>query len=252
MKKYSKIVVLFLGVLLFVSCHDVTTDGISKVTYYVTFEMDGDELFLLPVGEDYVEPGVKAIENGEDVSSKMDTDNPVDKDEVGLYTITYSAKNADGFSNSVTRQVIVYDPSITTDIAGNYSVDLSYSHRLQFSNGATIMYANMQGLYGFGDFSTYVVALTKIAPGIFSVSDLFSGYYVEGRGYAKTYAMTGYISLKSDDTIDLLSSIVAGWGDSLYDLEDGVYDPATESLEWGAVYPYDDPLYSFNVKLNKN
>ncbi|GHU08599.1 hypothetical protein FACS189431_5160 [Alphaproteobacteria bacterium] len=203
---------------------------------------------LIPVGTPFNDPGVVALEGENDISSTVVTKGSVNSNKIGLYVIAYSATNVDGFDKTISRDVFVYDPAVSTDISGKYAVDLDYSHRLQFSNGAIIKYADMQGMYGAGDFSTYSVSIDQLAPGIYSVSDLFGGYYVEGRAYAATYAMTGYISLNADNTLDVLSSIVAGWGDSLDALEDASYDPETGSIQWGAEY---GGSYSFNVKLNK-
>ncbi|MCL2650381.1 MAG: DUF5012 domain-containing protein [Candidatus Azobacteroides sp.] len=249
MKNYFKITVLFLGLLFSTSaCHDITTDNVTSVTYYVTFELEGGEEYLLPVGEPYIEPGAKAFENGVDVSSKMVVDGSVNSDEVGFYYITYSAVNVDGFPNSATRKVIVYDPTVETDISGSYTVNLDESNRYQFSNGAIIKYSDLGGLYG-GDFSNFTVDIKQILPGIFQVSDFYGGYYVAGRNYAKSYLMGGYIALNDDNSLSLLESLVPGWGDSLDDLVDGSYDPDTNTIEWGAEYA---GSYSFNVVLNKN
>ena len=251
MKSIYKLGIFIAGLFLCTGCHDITTADISKVTYYVTFELDGGQDYLLPVGTPYVEPGVKAIENGVDVTSKMivkgTTD--VDQNKIGLYTISYSAKNVDGFASSATRTVFVYDPTVTADISGDYSVDATTSQRVQDSNGKIIKYSDMQGLYGFGDFSTYVVKLTKIVPGIFSVTDFFGGYYPEGRGYtpAGTYEMTGYASLTPDNKLELCSSFVDAWGNSLTGFTGGVYAPATGIVKWSAAWSG----YSFNVVLNK-
>lgn len=248
MRVYYKISVFFLALMLFAGCHETTTGDIAKVTYYVTFDMTGDAQYLLPKGTPYVEPGVKALENGEDISSKMTTTGTIDINKVGFYDLTYTASNVDGFSSSTKRTVIVYDPTITADISGKYSVDLTYSNRFQFSNSAVVKYSKLYTTYGKGDFSTYEVTITKFLPGIYTVSDFFGGYYVEGRGYAATYAMTGYFSLNPDNTIDLLSSHIEGWGDALDALKNASFDPVTNSLQWGAEY---GGSYSFNVKLNK-
>ena len=249
MKSIYKIGIFITGLFLCTACHDITTADISKVTYYVTFELDGGDQYLLPVGTSYVEPGVKALENGVDVTSKMIVTGTedVNSNKIGLYTITYSAKNVDGFSNSTTRTVFVYDPTVTADISGDYSVDATTSQRVQASNGKIIKYSDMQALYGAGDFSTYVVKLQKVVPGIFSVTDFFGGYYTEGRAYASAYAMTGYLSLTPSNKLELCSSYVAGWGTSLDDLTDGVYTPATGNVKWNASWSG----YSFNVVLNK-
>jgi len=229
-------------------CNEITTEDTSKVTYYIDFKMNGDQTMTVPVGSSFTDPGVVAMEGQTDVSQSVVAEGEVDASTIGMYSITYSAKNIDGFSKSVTRDVLVYDPSITLDISGTYTVDLSYSNRFQFSNSAIIKYSDMPSIYGKGDFSTFVVTVNQIVPGIYSVSDFFGGYYQEGRGLGALTAMKGYMSVNPDNSIDLLSSFINYWGDSLDGLADATYDPATQSLQWGAEYA---GSYSFNVKLIK-
>lgn len=79
---------------------DETSQDPSTITYYITFEMEGDATMLVPVGTAYEEPGVTAMEGTEDVTASVVTTGTVNSDEVGLYTLTYSAVNKDGFSSS--------------------------------------------------------------------------------------------------------------------------------------------------------
>jgi hypothetical protein len=60
--------------------------------------------------------------------------------------------------------------------------------------------------------------------------------------------MTGYIALNEDNTIDLVSSSVTAWGDSLDTIKEGVYNPVTGEISWKAEYV---GSYSFNVTLKK-
>ncbi|WP_298651340.1 BT_2262 family domain-containing protein [uncultured Proteiniphilum sp.] len=218
-----------------ISCEDDTSKDMSKITYFVNYEILGDETMLLPVGTPYVEPGVIAMEGETDITSSVVITGSVDASAIGIYDISYSATNVDGFSSSVSRTVVVYDPSITTDISGVYTAAAG-THRLAIATGATVSYAD------------YSVTLTSIAPGVFQVSDFFAGYYEVRAGYGSSYAMRGYIKLNADNSLGLLSSSVAGWGDSLDRLEDGAYDPVSGTVSWGAVYA---GAYSFNVILTK-
>jgi len=222
MKKiiYSLIVCL---TFIIVSCSDKTSFDDSKITYYVTFAINGDQTMLVPVGTAYVDPGVKATEGTKDVTSAMKIAGTVDSNTIGLYPVTYSAINADGFASSSTRTVIVYDPTVTTDISGNYLLAAG-SYRLTKSSGAKTA------------FSGYSVTLTYIAPGIFHVSDFFAGYYEFRAKYGSAYAMAGYVKLNTDNTIGLLSSKVASWGDSLNSLDNASYNSATNTIHWDATY----------------
>jgi hypothetical protein len=118
----------FLWILVFLfSCNKFTVVdtptqvGISTVTYYVVFTLNGPEVQSIVVGTPYTDPGAKAEENGQPV--QYSTDGTVDVNTVGFYPITYSAVNKDGYSSSVTRYVAVLaeaaQPGI--DLSGTYT-----------------------------------------------------------------------------------------------------------------------------------
>ncbi len=96
------------------------------------------------------------------------------------------------------------------------------------------------------------VTVTKMAPGFFYVSDFLGGFYDQGRQYGvlygSGYTMPGYMQLNADNTLTLVSSHSPTFGDSLDDLIDGVYNPATGSLSWDAQYL---GVYDFVVTLTK-
>ncbi len=214
MKKVIYSLLLFCGLFGLWGC-EKTTEGLTKVTYYVNFELNGDDPMLVPVGSTFSDPGVVAMEGEEDV--------------------TASATNADGFSSSVKRTVVVYDPEVTTDASGDYTVDSSVSYR------------NMNGQQApfKGDFS---VSVTLVAPGIFAVSDFLGGWYDQGAAYGAAYAMKGYFKLNADNTIEPLSSLLAGWGDSMDSMKEGKYDPETGQISWYIDYA---GTMTFYVIMNK-
>jgi hypothetical protein len=217
------------------SCEDKTSQDTSKITYFVNFEIQGEQTMLVPVGTPFTDPGVIATEGENDITSSVVITGSVDNNTIGLYTISYAAANVDGFASSVSRTVIVYDPSVTTDISGVYTTDAG-THRLAIASGAQVAYGG------------YPVTISLIAPGIFHINDFFGGYYEVRAGYGAAYAMTGYISLNPDNSLSLLSSRVAGWGDSLDALQEAAYNPETGGIEWGAKYA---GAYIFYLKLIK-
>jgi hypothetical protein len=232
----KKILYSFLVCLLFIftSCEKDTQDT-SKITYYVTYDIKGGKTFLVPVGTSYVEPGVIAMEGDKDVTSSMKTTGTVDANKIGVYPVTYSAVNVDGFASSDIRTVVVYDPAIKTDISGKYTVAGS---TYRFRGGTKV------------PFSGYPVDVEKIAPGVFAISDFLGGYYDKRAAYGSSYAMAGYISLKLDNTLEVLSSKMAGWGDSLNSFNNGSFNPSTNSIHWEAAYS-SGPEMTFFVDLNK-
>lgn len=229
MKKILTIIGLACLSLFMVSC-EKETEGISRETHYAMFELTGGSTYQLQLGTSYVEPGVVA-KAGDDVLD-VETNNDIDHTTLGVYTVQYAAVNADGFAASTERTVVVYDPAApSTDITGAYvakvvRTEADYSKPRPFTGAAEI---------------------TKVAPGIFFVDCLLGGFYSIGSGYGSSAAMTGYIVLKSDNTLELLSSFVASWGDGLEDFFEGSYDPATGAIVWKSQYAGSD---IFSVTLN--
>lgn len=229
------------------ACEDETSQDISTITYYINFELEGDETMYLPVGTAYVEPGFTAMEGDQDVTSSVVTSGSVDGNTVGLYTITYSAVNQDGFSSSTSRTVIVYDPTVTLDISGTYTT-AEGSYRLvsasnyteeQLAEMTVVEYAGEQWVQSA--FSGYTVTLSQLAAGFYNMSDYLGGYYAQGAGYGAAYAMTGYLKQNADNTLEILSGNVAGWGDSYSAMENLVYDETTGDISY--ILTYADMLF---------
>lgn len=203
--------------------NDQLTD--SRLTYYVNLQMLGDSFVQVPIGSSYTDAGCTATMNGKDVTSQIITTGveDIDVNTAGLYTVTYSAINEDGFPSSVSRTVAVCDPTVTTDLTGTW-ITQSGTHRVY--GGATVT-----------PFEGYSAKITKSAPGIFYVSDFFAGYYDQRAGYGSSYACKGYLQLLADNTLVCLSNGVSGWGDSLDEgTFSGTYDPETETLTWQEDY----------------
>lgn len=229
-----------LGMSLFslTSCNDSKdelTD--SRLTYYVKLDMLGDAFVQVPIGSTYTDAGCTATMNGEDATSRIITTglDAIDTNTAGLYTVTYSAVNADGFPASVSRTVAVCDPTITTDISGTWTTQTG-TYRLYGGTTNT-------------PFAGYTCKIQKAAPGIFSVSDFFAGYYDQRAGYGSSYACKGYLQLLADGTLVCLSNGVAGWGDGLDEgTFSGAYDATTETIQWQCGYA---GSMTFYITLNK-
>src|SRR5690348_12635645 len=110
MKKFISFLIICCAVG-FSSCkkdeiHNTDTKvGVSDVTIYPTFQMTGSKVISIVKGSAYTEPGVTAKEGTANLT--VTTTGSVNKDQPGLYTLTYSATNKDGFSANVTRTVVV-------------------------------------------------------------------------------------------------------------------------------------------------
>lgn len=231
MKKIIHIIFsLALIVLITSGCEKkISTEDNSKITYYVTIELegidlvvDGSSVTLLELGTPWVDPGFTAMEGETDVTESVEIDGEVDHTTVGVYNLVYAAENVDGFAAGSARKVIVYDPASTVpDITGTYD-----GQRVGRGGGP--------------------VDLTYIAPGIFYCSDGFGGYYEVVAGYGLAYRARAYIELFADNTY-ISHDGNAPWGEIL--LLNGVYNPATETLNHQAFFPVFN--FGFDVELVK-
>lgn len=248
--------------LVMASCDDTTQDP-SFITYYVDFEMNGDKIMTVELGTPYVEPGVVAKEQGKDISSKIVTKgaDKVDVNKAGVYFITYSAANVDGYGSEVTRMVAVYDPAITTDISGKYSTSLDSNRQMPKvdENGEDMVDEDKNYIWDDGaPFSNnFSVSIKKVAPGIFYISDMMGGYYDQGRGYGTDYAMEAYVSLEGGaaTTFSIVSGGTSAFGGEYDALTNVSYNPDVAPAD--GIYPgilkwsveYQGML--FNVVLDK-
>ena len=145
-KRYLFLLISFLSIIAscskdkIINTHDRV--GISKVTYYPILTLTGNAIIAIPNGTAYTDPGVKAQAAGVDVP--VTTSGTLDVKTDGVYTLTYSAVNSDGYSASATRKVVVYTTAAdaaANDLSGNYA---------RTTNGS-------------------VATWTKIAPGVYTV-----------------------------------------------------------------------------------
>lgn len=109
------ITLFFISGLLFVSCDNEDTANVSSVTNYATFRYE--PVIVIPLGGTYTQD-VAATEDGKEL--KLIVEGSVNTNKVGVYKMTFSATNSDGFNAFVIQEVVVHDPSIVgTDVSGN-------------------------------------------------------------------------------------------------------------------------------------
>lgn len=213
------------------SCTKETTAGMTGVTFYPDIVMNGEPLIYVKLGETYTDEGASATENGTPidvvVSSNVDTSTP------GSYSVGYKATNQDGFSKTVSRDIVVYDGNTSTyDLAGEYS-----GHVIRNSSAAREY--------------TLPVTLTAIdgVDGVFEISDWIAGFYAASPdyGYGPNYAFVGIIQINGDNEVIELA-MTNPWGDP-FDSVVGTYDPATGIIKYTAYWL--DGTYDFAVDLTK-
>jgi hypothetical protein len=98
-----------------------TNVGHSTITYFVDLSLKGSASMVITKGGIFTDPGAIATENGKNVT--ITVDGSVDASTPGIYQLTYSAKNKDGFSKSVSRIVAVTPGGEVpgTDMSGKYA-----------------------------------------------------------------------------------------------------------------------------------
>ncbi|MCH5174434.1 MAG: DUF5012 domain-containing protein [Prevotellaceae bacterium] len=216
----------------FVACSDDNDELTDKrVTYYPTVTLEGDDYIILDKGSEFEEPGYSAEMQGKDVTDLVVVTSNVNSNKSGVYSITYSLTNVDGFSSVKKRTIVVLDPN--NAIEGFYLTSPD-------------SYREYQGEVAYG--YPFEILVLDNGDGTYTVDDLLGGWYCQRVGYGYDYAMEGLISIDDDGTISLLDSYVPGWGDSAEDLE-GTYDAATGTLSWAVTYT--DYPFIFHVVLNK-
>lgn len=260
MKKYIYSLALAVATLGLASCSD-SKQIEPTIQWYPIITLEGDETIYVELGEQFTLPGFTAINTitkedasyavevliydviGEEYVNSIQTSSP------GMYQVLYISRASEvqpspDFTLYKQRDIYVYDPTIEEDISGYYNINMDES--IYLSNGWT--FAQAAANYGNVDSST--IRISQLLPGFFYVSDLLGGWYDQIRDYGSGYAMTGYISLNSDNSITLLSSYIAGWGDGLDYLKDGVYDPDTQTISYEVQYAGQIGMYLVMTNAN--
>ena len=187
-----------------------TSKGLTRITYYPVITLQGDNPYVVQLGEQYTEPGYTATLNGEDYTDNVQTSSNVDSSVPGIYSVTYSATNPDGCSYSTTRDVYVLNPG------GVANVYISHC----WNNSGSRNYDNIP------------IVISPISDGVYEIEDLLGGYYFAGvyPGYEPTYNFhaTVQFSLNEDGTFNVLK--IYDWyfkGSFDYTNITGGYNPET-------------------------
>ncbi|HEY0667492.1 MAG TPA: DUF5011 domain-containing protein [Sphingobacteriaceae bacterium] len=203
MKRHIKILAILFLSMGIISCSKEDFNypegyvGVSKVTNYATFDMKGSRYVILNKGGTYTEAGVTAKEGDRDLPVTIT--GTVNTAVAGVYNLTYSAVNADGFPASVNRTVIVADigaDAAAMDLSGNYARTL---------NGS-------------------IAAWTRLAPGVYSVFN---------PGGAPGTNLTVIVFHTSANTIDFPVQVASDGG--TYSGRNESFNPLTNTYSWVVV-----------------
>jgi hypothetical protein len=125
--KKSILIFYSLVTLLLVACkktdiHNTDEEiGVSKVTHFAVLTLNGERYTTIAVGSAFTDPGIVAKEGSADIM--YTTTGSVNTNVPGVYILTYSSINKDGFPASITRTVTVYSTdgvAAANDYSGTY------------------------------------------------------------------------------------------------------------------------------------
>lgn len=218
-----------------VSCQKEDHAVNQTITYYPEITLTNGNTVAHQVGTPWVDPGVTAILQGNDVTSQLDIVDEVDPDNSGIYTVKYSFTNKDGFSRSAVRTVVVYDVANAndTDITGTYNTTT-----LVTVNSSGEVVRDWNNFLGSFNYSEKITA--GPGPGLFYMQDMMVGFYESfyNGGYGSNYAYKAFLQLNKDNSFALLNGDdIDPWGDPIF-LRDGVshYDSETGTVVLGWHY----------------
>ncbi|PIB34306.1 hypothetical protein BFP72_02095 [Reichenbachiella sp. 5M10] len=242
MKKINLIIAVFF-VSILSSCGDLETEGVSRVTYFPTFESEGSDLVIVDPSETYSDVPVMATEDGVELevtsvvngrySGYKGADLGPNEDE---YVITYTATNGDGFPGSTTRTVTkVTTGDLVNSISGYYSC---YTER---DNDSKENYSNVP------------ILIWETSPNVYEISCLVGGFY--GDSAAKNYG-DGYLCRGGTVTVNDLAtnsfSFSTGefpiWGNT-GDIQSMTVDPATKTIKFQTLTDFGSNWYMTLVQI---
>lgn len=178
MKKILYNLIVCAGVLTFAACDDSVEDN-SRLTYLVDLQVEKAAIEH-QVNTEFTAPKFTATENGVDVSAKVTVKglDKVDEDKIGIYPISYSVANSDGYLSTAKQTVYVVDLNADTDISGDYKIDVSSSSG-QKGSEQPVPFS-----------SAYPLTIKKVATSIFTISDLFGGWFNLQQGWGGDFAFS--------------------------------------------------------------
>ena len=234
----KKILILAYIAICLVNCKDVETADVSGVTIFPTFEMLGEKTIIIPVGSEFVDPGVTAFEGDNEIEVTV-TGSGVYKGEATLntsvadeYTVQYSAENSEGYLGSSSRKVIVSNTGdLVNSLEGVYVADIE---RGSLRTGLEYVY------------------IWKNSEGVYELSDGIGGWYNIGSGYGTKYISSGAIINMPDISSGTFTSNTFSndnWGGDC-DILSVVVDPVAKTIdietEWSFGYLFKIHLTQVN------
>lgn len=170
------------------SCNaDLESEGLSKITYFPEFILEGEDFYLLNEGDAYVEPGIEVLEEGSAIpfttsitgrySGFASTTNI--GTEPDQYSVSYSATNRDGFTSSVSRTIVAVNTGdLVTSLEGAYNCTVT---RLSS-----------------GEAHETLILIWKVNDDEYEISCSVGGFYGDGRAFGDAFLARGGTIIVND------------------------------------------------------
>ena len=186
--KKNLILLLSAALLVMATSCEKTSANHTLIVDYPIITLLGDNPYVIQLGGGYTEPGYTATLAGQDYTSHVTIDSNVNPDIPGIYNVSYSASNPDGYSWTLNRDVYVLNPG----------------------GVANVYLSNCWNNSGSRNYKNIPIVISPISDGVYEIEDLLGGYYFAGvyPGYEPTYNFhaTVQFSLNEDGSFNILKS----------------------------------------------
>lgn len=170
------------------------TQDVSTVATIPTMAIVGDEAITIPVGGSFTDLGAKLIDEDGSVSTIMATENPLNTNTPGFYTLRYKKITKSGYTATALRVVLVTSVSSSLDYSGTY---------VRTSNGQSV---NVRKV-GTGLYATNNVGGVPNDPAF--VFDVYFGHTenstivvpLQDGGFGEVYCTNASLSATPADTV---------------------------------------------------
>lgn len=215
------IIILTMGIALAGCNTDLATEGLSRVTYFPEFVIEGEDFYLLDEGDSYTEPGITVFEGGEEIpytttitgrysgyTGTTDIGNDPD-----VYTVAYSATNKDGFTSNTTRTVVAVNTGdLVTSIEGAYNCTVTRTTS--------------------GETWETLILIWKVADNKYEISCSVGGFYGDGRAFGDDFLARGGTITVNDmaaNNFSFTAGFMEGFGNSVT-IDEMEVDAANKSI----------------------
>lgn len=227
-KKIRNILILLAVCVTVVTSCKKDSKGVSFVTTYADIVLKSTSTIAWQIGQPFVDPGFTANEGGTDLTNSVTIKSNVDVSKPGVYSVSYTVSNSDGYPSTVARTVVVCETS--APLNGFYQSSI-------IRNGSTKRGPFTQLIYGIGN-------------NRYHVQDLLGGWYDIGSGYGPLYAGAAVVELKNNNTFELISSEALGFSEGSAPIftTPATYTPQTKTIAFTSMMA-DTPTYLFAVTM---